>query len=114
LYRSGLVLCFLLALLDLATVLPMGERPPVGVVVAGLVLGLTTLAAFLPAWRGSRAGAFTVIGSRALSALLGIGAFFDDRAPGWALVGVTVGLVLTAVAVALMLPTLRTRQTELA
>ncbi|MCM4084767.1 hypothetical protein [Paractinoplanes hotanensis] len=53
-----------------------------------------------------------MIGSRALSALLGIGAFFDDRAPGWVLVGVSVAIVLTAVAVVMMMPSLRLRRAK--
>ncbi len=114
-FRTGLVLCALLALLDIVSSLPGGDaRPPVAVIIVGLLLGLVSLAALLPAWRGNRTALFVVIGSRAVSALLGIGAFFDDRAPGWVLVGVVVAIVITAIAVALVLPSLRTRHAELA
>ncbi|GAB2591458.1 hypothetical protein Aab01nite_39030 [Paractinoplanes abujensis] len=110
---TGLVICALLALLDLVGSLPMGDvRPPLGVLVAGLVLGLITLAALVPAWRGNRRALLVVVVSRALSALLGIGAFFDDAAPGAALVGVVVALVLTAVAVVLLVPALRGARAE--
>nr|WP_221376253.1 hypothetical protein [Actinoplanes polyasparticus] len=112
-YRTGLVILVLLALLDVVSSLPFGDnRPPVGVVIAGLTLGLISLAAAVPAWHGNRKAASVVIGSRALSALLGIGAFFDDRAPGWVLVGVSVAIVLTAVAVVMMMPSLRLRRAE--
>ena len=79
----GLVICIALALFDLAGAIPVGGTvPPIGVIVVGLVLGIVTLAGMMPAWRGSRTGLLTVVASRALSALLGIGAFFDDSAPG--------------------------------
>ncbi|MBU2670654.1 hypothetical protein KOI35_44855 [Actinoplanes bogorensis] len=111
---TGLVICIALALFDLAGAVPIGGAvPPVGVIIAGLVLGLATLAAMVPAWRGSRAGLLTVVVSRAVSALLGIGAFFDDSAPGWVGVSVIVGMVVTAVAVVLLMPTLlETRATR--
>ncbi|MCM4084766.1 hypothetical protein [Paractinoplanes hotanensis] len=49
-YRTGLVLLVLLALLDVVSSLPFGDnRPPVGVVIAGLTLGLISLAAAVPA-----------------------------------------------------------------
>ncbi|MBL7256413.1 hypothetical protein [Paractinoplanes lichenicola] len=105
---TGLVICALLALLDLVGSLPMGDvQPPVGVIVVGLVLGLITLAALVPAWRGNRRALQVVVGSRVLSALLGIGAYFDDAAPTWARIGVTVAMLLTAIAVVLVLPALR-------
>ncbi|MBM2623272.1 hypothetical protein JIG36_48025 [Actinoplanes sp. LDG1-06] len=51
-----------------------------------------------------------MVASRVLSALLGIGAYFDDRAPTWARIGVTVAMVLTALAVWLLMPALRNRR----
>jgi hypothetical protein len=115
LYRTGLVILTLLALLDIVSSVPAGgNRPPVGVIVVGFVLGLISLAAAVPAWRGNRRAAYVLVGSRALSALLGIGAFFDDRAPGWVLVGVTVAIVVTAAAIAMMLPSLRAGRAEAA
>ncbi|MCO8275985.1 hypothetical protein M1L60_35945 [Actinoplanes sp. TRM 88003] len=77
-----MVLFILLAILDVAGAVPAGDvAPPLGVIIAGVALGLITLAAAVPARRGNRRAAYVVVGSRALSALLGIGAFFDDRAP---------------------------------
>jgi hypothetical protein len=80
----------------------------------GLALGLATLAAIVPAGRGSRAGRLTVVARCVLSALLGIGAFFDDAAPTWAKVGVTVAMVLTALGVAMLAPLLRVRPAKVA
>ncbi|MET0417651.1 MAG: hypothetical protein ABW022_16685 [Actinoplanes sp.] len=106
-FRFGLVICGLLGLLDIASVLGTGEdAAPVFVIVVSLVLGLITVGALIPAWRGNRRGLLTVVVSRVVSALLGIGAFFDDAAPDWVRVMVVVAMVVTALAVVLVMPRL--------
>lgn len=59
------------------------------------------------AWRGQRGGVAAVIVSRLLAAVLGIPAFFTDGVPRWVLVVVTVGIVLTLVATALLVSSRR-------
>jgi uncharacterized membrane protein YhfC len=82
---------------------------PVPVAVIGGVLGAVTLAAAVPAWRGSRPGTITVVASRVLSALLGVPAYFVGGTPAWAKIEVTVAIVLTVVATWLVLAARRDR-----
>ncbi|MFJ9779736.1 hypothetical protein ACIRSS_09145 [Amycolatopsis sp. NPDC101161] len=103
-FTTGYVLCVVLGLFDVVGVagLAMDDAPPAVVVILGGVLGLVTLAAAVPAWRGNRAGQLTVAGSRALSGLLAVPAFFVD-APAWARL-LSGGLILlTIVGVGLLL-----------
>jgi hypothetical protein len=81
--RVGLGLAALLALTDIVSVAfptPEGETgPPVAVLVVGLVLGLATVAALVPAWRtGSRPALRAVAGTRIVSGILALPAFFVD------------------------------------
>ena len=93
-----------LAALDVAGLAALGAQgaPPPAVALAAAVLGVVTLAAALPALRGSRSGARIVIISRVLSALLGLPVFFVGDAPRWAAPAVLGSLVLTALAVWLL------------
>ncbi|MFJ2032430.1 hypothetical protein [Streptosporangium sp. NPDC087985] len=104
----GLILAGLLGLIDVVT-LPFGdgEHPPFVVAVAGAVLGLMTLGGVVLAWRGSRAGAVTVIVTRLLSGLSAVPAFFADGVPGEAMGAAAVGIVLTLGCIALVTPALR-------
>ena len=99
-YRIGLVLCAVLAVVDVLSVGAAGadDGPPVAVVAIGFVLGLVTLVGVWLAWRGDDRGFMAVVVSRVLSALLGIPAFFADEAPDWAPAAVGIGIVLTIVA----------------
>lgn len=107
--RIGLGLAGLLGVSDVVSILqptPDGEEgPPFVVLAIGLVLGLVTLAAMIPAWRtGNRTALRAVAGSRILSAILAVPAFFVDIPPGlMALAALTVAL--TVVSVVLMLAT---------
>ncbi|NIH83289.1 hypothetical protein [Amycolatopsis granulosa] len=102
-FTTGLVLCALLGLADLAGAAGLGRdgAPPVAVVVIGAVLGLVTLVAVTPAWRRVRGGVITVVVSRAVAGLLAIPAFFVD-APGWARLLAAITLVLTVAGVGLL------------
>jgi hypothetical protein len=107
---TGLVLGGLLGLFDVVS-LPFGdgEHPPFAVAVAGAVLGVITLVGVVVAWRGSRAGAVTVIVSRLLSGLTAVPAFFAGGVPGEAVGAAAAGVVLTLGCIVLVAPALRSR-----
>jgi len=106
---AGLVICTLLGVLDIAGMAALGtaNAPPTVVVLAGGVLGIVTVAAVVPAWRGHRGGMTAIVGSRLLSALLGFPAFFSDKAPGWAQAVAGVAIAATILAIALLARSLR-------
>ncbi|HCT77923.1 MAG TPA: hypothetical protein DGG94_16490 [Micromonosporaceae bacterium] len=114
-FKTGLVVCALLGLLDVAALAGMGMdgAPPVGVAIGGGVLGIVTLAATIPAWRGGRGAVLTVIASRLISILLGVPVFFTDEAPGWARIVVSIVIVATVAGVALLAAAFRRPTTEL-
>jgi hypothetical protein len=106
--KVGLVLAALLALTDLFGALlvpvdPSQVGPPLGVIVLAGILGATTLVFVVIAWlRRSRGAIRIVAGTRILSAVTALPAFFaGPPAPFviWAAAGVT----LTVIAVAMML-----------
>jgi hypothetical protein len=105
--KIGLVIAAVLGLGDLLSLLgptPDGqEGPPFAVLVLGTLLGLVTLAAIVPAWRtGSRVALRVVAGTRILSALTSIPAFFVDI-PAGLRAAAAVGFALTVVCVVLVL-----------
>ena len=105
--RAGLVLAAVLGLADVVSAFfptPDGEiGPPLPIVVLGGVLGLATLAAVAVAWRTGRRGALRIVaGTRVLSAISALPAFFVDVPAGLKLV-VAVAVVLTVVCVVLVL-----------
>jgi hypothetical protein len=103
-HRIGLVLLGLLAVGDLATpFVTDGETPPMWVALISLALGLASLACLPAAWRGRRPALLGLFGTRLLSAVLAIPAFFVDDVPGdvAALVGVTVALTVVGVVLVL-------------
>jgi hypothetical protein len=110
--RVGLVIAALLALGDVVSAFfptPEGEiGPPLPIVLLGGLLGIGTLAAVVVAWRAGRRGALRIVaGTRVLSAITALPAFFVD-VPAWVKLVVAVGVVLTVVCVVLVLsPTRR-------
>jgi hypothetical protein len=112
----GLVICALLGILDVVTTFGAGsdDAPPMVVIVIGLVLGLITLAATVPAWRGNRTGVMAVIASRAAGVLLAVPAYFDDAAPTWVRVVVTVVIAASLAGIGLLVVGLRHRPARLA
>ena len=107
----GLVICALLGLLELVGLAGINspDAPPAPVVLSGGALGIITLVGVVLAWQGKLLGFWLTVGSRVISGLLGIPAFFTD-APNWARVVVAIALVLTVAAVALLSGTLRSRR----
>lgn len=109
---AGYAILGLLGLSDaLGLILTNGDNgPPLAINIIGTVLGLATLVAIFAVFRARRQGAvvprnmvMTVVVARALSALLGIPAFFADI-PGGVKVFVAVGIALTVVGLALIRP----------
>jgi hypothetical protein len=105
--RAGLVLAALLGVADVVTAFfptPEGQvGPPLPIVLLAGLLGVVTLAAVAVAWRTGRRGALRLIaGTRVLSAVTALPAFFVDVPPALKLI-VAVGIVLTVVCVVLVL-----------
>lgn len=109
--KAGLVLAVLLSLVDIVALGglageddPDTNGPPTGVLVAGAILGVATLVAVFIAWRTQSATALrAVAGTRVISALLAVPAFFADDVPTVFIVAAAVMLVLAFVCVALLL-----------
>jgi hypothetical protein len=106
--KAGLVLAFVLGLLDMAS--PFGPAPegaeagpPAAILWLDAVLGLITVIAVVVAWRSGRRGAVRIAaGARIISMITALPAFFVDvPAVVQAFVGVFV--VLTLACVAMML-----------
>jgi hypothetical protein len=107
--KTGLVLAGLLGLLDIInlfsinTPFPEGmTTPPDWLVILVAVLGLVTLAAIVPAWRGNHRAVLVVAATRILSAISAVPAYFVN-VPSYILVTTTVLVVVTILAVWLML-----------
>ncbi len=105
--RVGLVLAAALGAGDVVGTFfptPDGEiGPPLPVVLLGGLLGIVTLAAVVVAWRTRRRGALRLVaGTRVLSVIGALPAFFVDVAPTVKLL-VAVFVVLTVVCVVLVL-----------
>jgi hypothetical protein len=107
--KAGLVVAALLGLADLASLAgpqpePGEPGPPVAVLVVGTVLGLVTLLAAAYAWRtGNRVGSRVVAGTRILSALLAVPAFFVEGVPAGLVAVAAAGVLLTVACVWLVL-----------
>jgi hypothetical protein len=105
--RVGLVIAALLALGDVVSAFfptPEGEiGPPLPIVLLGGLLGIAALAAVVVAWRAGRRGALRIVaGTRVLSAITALPAFFVDI-PASVKLLVAVVVVLTVVCVVLVL-----------
>jgi hypothetical protein len=91
--KAGLIIAFVLGLLDMSSPfqpLPDGEDgPPYAILLVDAVLGLITVVAVVIAWRTARRGAVRVAaGARIISVVTALPAFFVDvPAPLQAAVG---------------------------
>jgi hypothetical protein len=107
--KVGLVLAGLLGLADLSSpFLPTDESaeagPPMGVLVADAVLGLITIVAVIYTWRtANRVGARIVAGSRIISVLTAVPAFFVPGVPAAVVALVAAVVVVTIATVMLVL-----------
>ena len=108
--KIGLVLCGLLGLADTSSIALIGQLspgepgPPAAVLVFAAVMGVVTVAAAVYTWRTrGRLGARIVAGSRVLSALTALPAFFvADVSPGL-VAGAGAGILITLVGIWLLL-----------
>jgi hypothetical protein len=110
--KAGFVLALVLGLLDLTAPLqptPDGEAgPPFAILLIDAVLGLLTVVAVIIGWRTGRRGAVRIAaGSRIVSMVTALPAFFAGVSPGLLLI-VSLLVVLTIACVALMLLPART------
>jgi hypothetical protein len=107
--KAGLVLAGLLGLLDVISLFsinspfPEGMTPPPGwLVILVAILGLITLAAIVPAWRGNHRAILVVVVTRILSAISAVPAYFVN-VPSYILISTTMIVVLTILTVWLIL-----------
>jgi hypothetical protein len=105
-YRFGLVLLGLLALMDVATpLLTDGDHPPMSIAIGSAVVGLISLVLVGFAWRGKRWALAPLITLRLASALLAVPAFFASDVPAAAVAAAAFGVGATVVGViAVLLP----------
>jgi hypothetical protein len=106
--RVGLVLAALLGVADLVSIAmptdPDQPGPPMAVLVVGMLLGVVTLAAVVLAWvTRRRAWSRVTAGSRIVSALTALPAFFVPDVPPALVASAAVAVAVTAVAVVLLL-----------
>lgn len=107
--KVGLVLAGLLGLTDMASLLgpqpaPGEAGPPTAVLIAGTILGVITVVAVIYVFRTvSRTGSRIVAGSRILSMITALPAFFVDGVPAALVVLVAAGVVVTLLTVWLVL-----------
>ena len=109
--KIGLGLAAVLGLADVASLGTLGQQmdpgeqgPPAGVTIFSAVLGVITLVCVVIAWRsGSRPALRGVAGTRILSMILGLPAFFADGVPAGLVAFSAVGVVLTLACLALVL-----------
>ena len=105
--KAGLIIAFVLGLLDLTAPFqptPDGEEgPPYAILLIDAVLGLITVIAVVIAWRTARRGAVRIAaGARIVSVVTALPAFFVD-VPAALQVTVAVFVVVTIACVAMML-----------
>ncbi|MFF4762002.1 hypothetical protein [Streptomyces sp. NPDC001292] len=108
--KVGLVLAGLLGLLDMSNFFMLPEPdsdtqgPPTAVAIADGVLGVITVLAVLYTWRTlNRTGSRVVAGSRILSVVSALPAFFVSGVPAAVVALVAVFTILSVVVIALVL-----------
>ena len=90
------------AVIDIAFLSAIGsDDAPVPVIILLAVLGAGTLAALVPARRGSRPALIVAVVLRVVSALLAFVSFFAG-APAWVMIAEAVVIVSTVVALVLL------------
>jgi hypothetical protein len=90
------------AVIDIAFLSALGtDDAPVPVIIVLALLGAGTLAALVPARRGSRPALITAVAFRVVSALLAVASFFAG-APVWVMIAETVVIVSTVAALVLL------------
>jgi hypothetical protein len=85
-----------------ASALGGGDVPPLPVAIGAGILGLITIVAAIPGWRGRRAARLTVIVARVVSAATTLPAFFVPDVPAAARIVAAVVVVLAVAVVGLV------------
>ena len=100
---ASAILFAVASLIDIAFLSAIGsdDPAPLPVIILFALLGAITLAALVPARRGSRPALLTVVVLRVISALLALVSFFAG-APLWVMIGEAIVLVSTVVALVLL------------
>jgi hypothetical protein len=112
LLTAGLVLAALLGAADLATpFVTDGEHPPIVIALLAAALGLATLVALVPAWRGGRGAGWVVLATRLVSAVTALPAFVVPGVPAPAVLAAGVGVAVTLLAAGLIVAALVGRRT---
>lgn len=108
--KVGLVMAAVLGLLDVTSVFSIPAQdedtpgPPLVILIAGVVLGLITLIATAYAWRtADRIGARVVAGSRTLSVITSLPAFYVSGVSAGVVLIVSAIVVTSVIAIALVL-----------
>lgn len=111
-FRAGLVVLGVLSASDLALpLLTDGEHPPMAVALVAAAIGLASIALIISAWRGARRAVIPLVVLRALSGASAVPAFFEPGVPAAVITVAAVGIALTILGIALVLPGAR-RPTE--
>lgn len=100
---ASAVLFAVAGLIDIGFLSALGtdDQAPVPVIVLFAALGVITLAALVPARRGSRPALIAVVAARVISALLAFVSFFAG-APSWVMVAEAIVIVSTVVALVIL------------
>lgn len=110
--RVGLVLAALLGIADIIGAFvpstdpndPDAAGPPIGILIVGAVLGVITILAVVYTWRtANRIGSRVIAGTRIISALSSVPAFFVAGIPAALVASVGLSIVVTITAVVLVL-----------
>jgi hypothetical protein len=112
-HRTGVGIMALLGLIGIIGLAGIGQdgAPPASMAILGAVLGAITLLAALPKYNRTPGGIWTMIGAQTITGLTGIPVFWTDNAPDWAIPAVVASWVVTVLAIALLVPALRTQST---
>ena len=111
-HKTGVAIMVLLGLLNVIGLVGIGQdgAPPAGMTILCAVLGAITLLAALPKYHRTAAGIWTMIGAQTITGLTNVPVFWADNAPDWAIPAVVASWVVTALAVVLLVPALRTQR----
>ena len=114
--RIGIVILGLMSLGNVPSILTTDSvRPPPMAIAAVLTfLGIAGLVLTVLAWRGNRSSLIALVALQAVSALSSVPAFTSDGVPAGLQVVAALGIAITVLGIALVVPVLRGRPTHVA
>ena len=108
--KIGIVILGLMSLGNVPSVLTTdGEHPPTAIAAVLTAIGIAGLVLAVLAWRRNRPSLIALVVLSALSALSAVPAFTSEGVPAALQVVAGVGIGVTAIGVALVVPALRRR-----